>query len=205
MSSQTSTPTLQDCKSCGGGAPVDVHFCPQCTKILSLGRHGDYFSFLGLPRKLNIDPSELERRFRDAQPAVSSRLLLQRGSGRAPCQPGAELVPERRVPGAQAARHPRRVPAAAGRPGGARAPGGVQAGAGGPARGSVRPERGARRSARAPRERRAGRRVARAARSRARSRSKPSASSTRRTSRRCRRAGTRCSIATRRRPSAARC
>jgi molecular chaperone HscB len=64
MSSQTSTQTLQDCKSCGGGAPVDVHFCPQCTKILSLGRHGDYFRFLGLPRKLNIDPADLERRFR---------------------------------------------------------------------------------------------------------------------------------------------
>jgi molecular chaperone HscB len=62
--SNTSTPTLQDCKSCGGGAPVDVHFCPQCTKILSLGRHGDYFSFLGLPRKLNLDLQELERRFR---------------------------------------------------------------------------------------------------------------------------------------------
>jgi molecular chaperone HscB len=64
MSSQTSTPTLQDCKSCGGGAPIDVHFCPQCTKILSLGRHGDYFSFFGLPRKLSIDPSDFERRFR---------------------------------------------------------------------------------------------------------------------------------------------
>ena len=64
MSSETTTPTLQDCKSCGGGAPVDVHFCPQCTKILSLGRHGDYFTFLGLPRKLVIDADELERRFR---------------------------------------------------------------------------------------------------------------------------------------------
>ena len=65
MSSQTSTPTLQDCKSCGGGAPIDVHFCPQCTKILSLGRQGDYFAFFGLPRKLAIDPADLERRFRD--------------------------------------------------------------------------------------------------------------------------------------------
>ena len=58
------SPTLQACKSCGGGAPVDVHFCPQCTKILSLGRHGDYFSFFGLPRKLNIAPADLEARFR---------------------------------------------------------------------------------------------------------------------------------------------
>ena len=64
MSSQTSSPTLQACKSCGGGAPIDVHFCPQCTKILSLARHGDYFGFFGLPRKLNIDIGDLERRFR---------------------------------------------------------------------------------------------------------------------------------------------
>jgi molecular chaperone HscB len=58
------SPTLQICRSCGGGAPVDAHFCPQCTKILSLGRHGDYFSFFGLPRALELDPLELERRFR---------------------------------------------------------------------------------------------------------------------------------------------
>jgi len=41
-----------------------VHFCPQCTKILTLGRQGDYFRFLGLPRKLNISASELEQNFR---------------------------------------------------------------------------------------------------------------------------------------------
>ncbi len=56
--------SLQVCRSCGGGAPVDVHFCPQCTKILSLGRHGDYFSYLGVPRKLAIDAGLLEERFR---------------------------------------------------------------------------------------------------------------------------------------------
>ena len=63
MTSQTSTPTLQVCRNCGGGSPIDVHFCQQCTKILSLGRHGDYFSFLGVPRKLNIDTAQLEREF----------------------------------------------------------------------------------------------------------------------------------------------
>ncbi len=57
-------PTVQVCRTCGGGAPVDVHFCPGCSKILSLGRQGDYFSFLGLPRKLNLDPEQLERQFR---------------------------------------------------------------------------------------------------------------------------------------------
>jgi molecular chaperone HscB len=61
----STAPTLQVCRNCGGGAPIDAHFCPQCTKILSLGRHGDYFAFLGVPRQLNIDPAELERRFRE--------------------------------------------------------------------------------------------------------------------------------------------
>jgi molecular chaperone HscB len=63
MTSQ-SAPTLQVCRDCGGGAPVDAHFCPQCTKILSISRHGDYFTFLGLPRKLGIAANDLEQRFR---------------------------------------------------------------------------------------------------------------------------------------------
>ena len=43
---------------------MDAHFCPQCTKILSLGRPGDYFAFIGLPRRLKIDLADLEQRFR---------------------------------------------------------------------------------------------------------------------------------------------
>jgi molecular chaperone HscB len=54
-----------ECRTCGAGAPVDEHFCPNCSRILALGRHGDYFSFLGLPRKLTIASAELEQRFRD--------------------------------------------------------------------------------------------------------------------------------------------
>lgn len=54
-----------ECRSCGAGAPVDEHFCPQCSRILALGRHGDYFTFLGLSRKLTIDAADLERRFRE--------------------------------------------------------------------------------------------------------------------------------------------
>jgi molecular chaperone HscB len=64
VTSHNLAPTLQICKSCGGGVPVDVHFCPQCTKIVGLSRHGDFFSFFGLPRKLNLDGVDLERRFR---------------------------------------------------------------------------------------------------------------------------------------------
>jgi molecular chaperone HscB len=64
MTSQATTRTLQVCRNCGGGAPVDVHFCPQCSQILTIGRHGDYFAFLGVPRRLNLDASDLEQRFR---------------------------------------------------------------------------------------------------------------------------------------------
>src|SRR5688500_7510731 len=64
MTADTSPRTVQICRTCGGGAPVDVHFCPQCTKILTLGRQGDYFAFLGVPRKLNVDVADLEQRFR---------------------------------------------------------------------------------------------------------------------------------------------
>jgi molecular chaperone HscB len=53
-----------ECGNCGAGAPLDEHFCPQCSRILALGRHGDYFTFFGLPRRLGIDARDLERRFR---------------------------------------------------------------------------------------------------------------------------------------------
>jgi molecular chaperone HscB len=58
------THSVQICRTCGGGAPVDAHFCPRCTKILTLGRHKDYFAFLGVPRRLNLDLADLEQRFR---------------------------------------------------------------------------------------------------------------------------------------------
>lgn len=57
--------SVLECRSCGAGAPVHEHFCPRCSRILALGRHGDYFSFFGLPRRLNLDADDLERRFRD--------------------------------------------------------------------------------------------------------------------------------------------
>ena len=56
---------MLECRSCGAGAPLDEHFCPQCSRIMSLGRHGDYFAFLGLTRRLVLDPAEIEKRFRD--------------------------------------------------------------------------------------------------------------------------------------------
>jgi molecular chaperone HscB len=64
VSSETRTLTLQSCRHCGAGAPTEVHFCPQCERILTLTRHGDYFSFFGLPRKLVVDLADLDLRFR---------------------------------------------------------------------------------------------------------------------------------------------
>jgi hypothetical protein len=103
MSSSSPAPTIQVCRDCGGGAPVDAHFCPQCTKILSIGRHGDYFGFLGLPRRLNLDPAELEQRFRtlsrqfhpdyfyNAPPAGGGRALnARRTERRLPDDQGAD-------------------------------------------------------------------------------------------------------------------
>jgi len=59
------SPSMLECRNCGAGAPLDEHFCGQCNRILALGRHGDYFAFLGVPRRLELDPQDLERRFRD--------------------------------------------------------------------------------------------------------------------------------------------
>ncbi len=62
--SEARTLTLQACRHCGAGAPAEAHFCPQCERILTLTRHGDYFSFFGLPRKLVVDLADLEQRYR---------------------------------------------------------------------------------------------------------------------------------------------
>ncbi|HSK09042.1 MAG TPA: Fe-S protein assembly co-chaperone HscB [Vicinamibacterales bacterium] len=64
MSPDSRALILQSCRHCGAGAPAEVHFCPQCERILTLTRHGDYFAFFGLPRRLTIDLADLERRFR---------------------------------------------------------------------------------------------------------------------------------------------
>ncbi len=53
-----------ECRSCGAGAPLDAHFCPQCEHILPLPRQGDYYTFFGFPRRLVLSREELDQRFR---------------------------------------------------------------------------------------------------------------------------------------------
>lgn len=54
-----------ECRTCGETAPQDAHFCPNCEHILALRSRGDYFTFMGLTRRLQIEPRELKQRFRE--------------------------------------------------------------------------------------------------------------------------------------------
>lgn len=50
------------CWSCSAAVPRNAHFCESCGKVQAPAAT-DYFSFFGLPRKLNIDVRALERDF----------------------------------------------------------------------------------------------------------------------------------------------
>lgn len=52
------------CWSCAATCS-GAHFCPACGKIQPLPAGTDYFAFFGLPRKLWLEPSELETRFHE--------------------------------------------------------------------------------------------------------------------------------------------
>jgi molecular chaperone HscB len=49
------------CPHCGAQSK-DAHFCSECSKIQPLAGE-DYFTFLGLPRKLQLDEAALEKTF----------------------------------------------------------------------------------------------------------------------------------------------
>lgn len=50
------------CPHCGAQSG-DAHFCSECGKIQPVASSSDHFSFFGMPRKLRIDESELEKSF----------------------------------------------------------------------------------------------------------------------------------------------
>jgi molecular chaperone HscB len=58
----THSPATTACWSCGA-AGGRGHFCASCGRIQPLPAGVDYFVFFGLPRKLGINPDELELQF----------------------------------------------------------------------------------------------------------------------------------------------
>src|SRR5713101_8304740 len=72
------TMTANACWSCA--APTSAHFCTACGKVQPPGPV-DYFTFFGLPRKLNIDVTLLERDFyklsRQMHPDLYARASAQ--------------------------------------------------------------------------------------------------------------------------------
>ena len=50
------------CAYCGTEVGGD-HFCPACERIQPVAPDADYFAFLGLPKKLKLDESALEKTF----------------------------------------------------------------------------------------------------------------------------------------------
>src|SRR3569832_254804 len=62
MGEATSHEAPRACPHCGAKTE-GLHFCAACGKILHLAAGSDYFAFYGLPRKLRLDESALEKAF----------------------------------------------------------------------------------------------------------------------------------------------
>ncbi|MFL6273903.1 MAG: Fe-S protein assembly co-chaperone HscB [Blastocatellia bacterium] len=58
----TSEVASRACPHCGA-ASDGAHFCAACGRVLPLVANTDYFAFFGLPRKLGLDETELEKNF----------------------------------------------------------------------------------------------------------------------------------------------
>jgi hypothetical protein len=50
------------CWHCGAQSPPD-YFCPDCGAIQAFPDRADYFQVMGLPRRLQIDADDLQRRY----------------------------------------------------------------------------------------------------------------------------------------------
>ena len=83
------------CWSCGDMRAA--HFCHACGKVQP-PLPVDYFSFFGLPRKLNLDVAASGKRVLRAEPETTSRPQCPRRQTRAGMEPGAKLAAQRRLP-----------------------------------------------------------------------------------------------------------
>ena len=62
MATETQTPAAVSCWACHAALGQNEHFCAACGKVQP-ATPTDFFSFFGLPRKLNLDAAALEREF----------------------------------------------------------------------------------------------------------------------------------------------
>jgi molecular chaperone HscB len=67
--------TPSACWSCGQ-APESLHFCRHCQSVQPPA--GDYFEYLGLPRKLQVQPGEIEKNFYDLSRRLHPDMFFQR-------------------------------------------------------------------------------------------------------------------------------
>ncbi len=100
-----SKPLSQDTHSCWScGAMRAAHFCESCGKVQP-PVPVDYFTFFGLPRKLNVDVSALEKEFLRTEPQAFILILNARaGKQRAGMEPGTEFPAQRRLSHAERSR-----------------------------------------------------------------------------------------------------
>ncbi len=80
MATETQTPAAVSCWACHAALAQNEHFCAACGKVQPAAGT-DFFSFFGLPRKLNLDVAALEREFyrlsRKLHPDVYARASAQ--------------------------------------------------------------------------------------------------------------------------------
>ena len=80
MAIETQTPAAVSCWACHAALGENQHFCAACGKVQPAAAT-DFFSFFGLPRKLNLDVVALEREFyrlsRTLHPDVYARASRQ--------------------------------------------------------------------------------------------------------------------------------
>lgn len=80
MATDTQTPAAVSCSACHAPLAQNEHFCAACGKVQPAAPV-DFFSFFGLPRRLNLDVAALEREFyrlsRKLHPDVYARASQQ--------------------------------------------------------------------------------------------------------------------------------
>ena len=78
MATETQTPAAVSCWACHAALAPSDHFCAACGKVQPASPT-DFFSFFGLPRKLNLDVAALTREFYRLSRKLHPDLYTQAG------------------------------------------------------------------------------------------------------------------------------